>query len=122
MNRVRITPPSIKHLDLTHPSILSLRTHARSDFFGEVAILKDQPRSTSAIAANRLVLLSLDRLEFLHLISYGTSSMSGTSIDEEDKRFNEIISKYIGELASVIDVCAVGGGLRGELSSLVHET
>ena len=69
----------------------------RSDFFGEVAILKEQPRSTSAIAANRCVLLSLDRLEFLHLISYGNSSVSGSSIDEEDKRFNEIISKYISK-------------------------
>jgi hypothetical protein len=41
-------------------------------------------------------LLSLDRLEFLHLISYGNSTIDGSSIDEEDKRFNSIISKYIG--------------------------
>ena len=74
----------------------------RSDFFGEVAILKEQPRSTSAIAANRCVLLSLDRLEFLHLISYGNSSVTGSSIDEEDKRFNEIISKYISKYCNTI--------------------
>lgn len=71
--------------------------HCSSDFFGEVAILKDQPRSTSAIASNRCVLLSLDRNEFLHLISYGSSNIDGSSIDDEDRRFNEIISKYIGE-------------------------
>lgn len=62
-----------------------------------MAILKDQPRSTSAIASNRCVLLSLDRNEFLHLISYGNSNIDGSSIDEEDRRFNDIISKYIGE-------------------------
>jgi CRP-like cAMP-binding protein len=62
-----------------------------------VAILKDQPRSTSAISVNRCELLSLDKNEFLHLISYGNSAVNGNSIDEEDKRFNEIISKYIGE-------------------------
>lgn len=62
-----------------------------------MAILKDQPRSTSAIASNRCVLLSLDRNEFLHLISYGNSNIDGSSIDEEDRRFNQIISKYIGE-------------------------
>lgn len=32
-----------------------LKTLGVSDFFGEVAILKDQPRSTSAIAVNRCV-------------------------------------------------------------------
>lgn len=41
-------------------------------------------------------MLSLDKLEFLHLISYGNSNIDGSSIDEEDKRFNDIISKYIG--------------------------
>ena len=59
--------------------------------------MKDQPRSTSAIALNRCVLLSLDKLEFLHLISYGNTNIDGNSIEEEDKRFNQIVNKYIND-------------------------
>lgn len=82
----------------------------RSDFFGEVAILKDQPRSTSAIAQNRCVMLSLDKLEFLHLISYGNSNIDGSSIDEEDKRFNQIVSKYIDDQDILDSVTYFRGG------------
>lgn len=52
-------------------------------------------------------MLSLDKLEFLHLISYGNSNIDGSSIDEEDKRFNDIISKYIGTYLSVLCVCTL---------------
>ena len=95
----------------------------RSDFFGEVAILKEQPRSTSAIAANRCVLLSLDRLEFLHLISYGNSNVTGSSIDEEDKRFNEIISKYIGmlQLHIIINACCMYVCVFSFVCCSIHE-
>jgi hypothetical protein len=78
-----------------------------------VAILKDQPRSTSAIAGNRCVLLSLDKLEFLHLISYGNSNITGNSIDEEDRRFNDIISKYIGTALAPCLPCCGSGGIVG---------
>ena len=82
----------------------------RSDFFGEVAILKDQPRSTSAIALNRCVLLSLDKLEFLHLISYGNSNIDGSSIDEEDRRFSQIVNKYINDQDILDSVTYFRGG------------
>lgn len=50
-------------------------------------------------------MLSLDKLEFLHLISYGNSNIDGSSIDEEDKRFNDIISKYIGRCCVILNCC-----------------
>ena len=48
-----------------------LKTLNVSDFFGEVAILKDQPRSTSAIAVNRY----LQHVKHLCVSSYVYCSM-----------------------------------------------
>lgn len=49
---------------------IMLKALQRGDYFGEVAILKNQTRSTSAIAVARTVLITLDKLEFLHSVSH----------------------------------------------------
>lgn len=69
---------------------IMLNTITRGGFFGEVAIIKDVPRSTSAIPTMRTVLISLDRREFLHLISYGKATYAQT--DEPVS-----IQKYVGK-------------------------
>ena len=96
-----------------HKPIL-LKTLGPTDFFGEVAILKDMPRSTSAIATSRTVLLSLDRLEFLHLISYGSNTINGNAVAEEEERFNQIINKYIDDQDILDAVSYFKGGPDSE--------
>ncbi len=91
----------------THkPMILSTLT--RGGFFGEVAIIKNQVRSTSAVAVSRTVLISLDKLEFLHLISYGKSNFT-TSDTDENMNF-DTINKYIGDKEVMSTVHHLRGG------------
>ena len=79
-----------------------------ADFFGEVAILRDQPRTSSAIAtANKTVIICIDRLEFLHLLSYGQNHIDENFLVEEERRFNAIINKYISDQEIVNTVANV---------------
>ena len=79
-----------------------------ADFFGEVAILRDQPRTSSAIATtNKTVIICIDRLEFLHLLSYGHNHIDENFLVEEERRFNAIINKYISDQEIVNTVANV---------------
>jgi len=79
-----------------------------ADFFGEVAILRDQPRTSSAIATtNKTVIICIDRLEFLHLLSYGQNHIDENFLIEEERRFNAIINKYISDQEIVNTVANV---------------
>ena len=79
-----------------------------ADFFGEVAILRDQPRTSSAIATtNKTVIICIDRLEFLHLLSYGQNHIDENFLVEEERRFNAIINKYISDQEIVNTVANV---------------
>lgn len=78
-----------------------------------MAILKGQLRSTSAIAATRCVLISLDKLEFLHSVQ--TASAHLTSQEEEDE-IEKAIRKYIGD----DDVFDKVGDIKGGPSSAAY--
>ncbi|KAJ1441730.1 cyclic nucleotide-binding-like protein [Ochromonadaceae sp. CCMP2298] len=91
-----------------------LKSLKTAEFFGELAIIQNQPRSSSAIAANRCVLLKVDRLEFLHLISYGNSGIDGRLGIEEDAKFKNIVNKYINDQDILSSMGHVVGGPTSE--------
>ncbi len=65
-----------------------------------MAILKNHKRSTSAIASTRCVLITLDKLEFLHLINYGPGGvpLSGPNgvLRDDDEELQAQLQKYVG--------------------------
>lgn len=66
-----------------------------------MAILKNHKRSTSAIASSRCVLITLDKLEFLHLINYGPGGvpLSGPNgvLRDDDEELQAQLLKYVGK-------------------------
>jgi len=93
-----------------HKPIL-LKTLGPDEFFGEAGVLNDQPRSTSARATNRCVLLKLDRLEYLHLTSYGKATdMDNSNTVEEEERLRGIIGKYLDDVDVLESVDYIYGG------------
>jgi len=78
-----------------------------------MAILKNQRRSTAAMAIARCVLITLDKLEFLHLINYGPGgvSLNGTNgVWLEDDELQDRLRKYVGDEAVIEVVHQIKGG------------
>lgn len=64
-----------------------IATMGRGRYFGEIALLKQQPRSNSATAIGRTVLLALDNLEFLHLLNHTQNGIQESMQKQmQDKR------------------------------------
>lgn len=80
----------------------------RGEYFGEIAILKNQPRSTSAIAQNRCVLLSIDKAEFLHLLNI--SSLPTKNLSDEQAALTASLAKYYDDQQVMETVSHIKGG------------
>lgn len=93
---------------LKHTKPIQLKTLQRGDFFGEVAILKNIPRSTSAVATTRSVLISLDKLEFLHLVNMGGGASS--MLEEADGELSKAIKKYVVDEDLIAAIGEIKGG------------
>ncbi len=87
---------------------IMLKALQRGDFFGEAAILKNQVRSTSAIAATRCVLISLSKLEFQHSVHQISTQVA--SIEEEEQEIQKAIQRYIGDEEARGKIEANNGG------------
>lgn len=66
-----------------------------------MAILKGQNRSTSAMATAHCVLITLDKLEFMHLINYGPGGVpltgpNGMMLDDDDD-LQDQLRRYVGK-------------------------
>lgn len=82
--------------------------YSRGDFFGEVAILKNQLRSTSAIAVSKnTVLISLDKQEFLHSVNQAASQSANM---QEEEEIELAIQKYIGDEDVLDKLESIKGG------------
>lgn len=67
--------------------------------------MKGHKRSTSAKATSWCVLISLDKLEFLHLINYGPGGVPlsgpGGVLRDDDEELQAQLQKYVGKSLSV---------------------
>jgi CRP-like cAMP-binding protein len=87
---------------------IMLTTLQRGDFFGEMAILKNQARSTSAIAGTRCILITLDKNEFLHLVNNG--SAPGHTLRDDDEELQQALQKYVDDDDVIEIVSEIKGG------------
>lgn len=76
--------------------ILAKSLH-KDDFFGE--LVQDQRRTATATAKTRCTLLTLDRLEFIHLISGGRSLEELQSGDAESNSDKKILDMMLQQLS-----------------------
>eukprot|EP01038_Epipyxis_sp_PR26KG_P008738 gene8738-11808_t len=80
-----------------------LRTLNKGEFFGEVAIIKNILRTTTAVAKQKSIIIVLDKLEFLHLINPALDLSFGMPVNESTvKKAAEIADTYIGGPSSVV--------------------
>eukprot|EP01033_Poteriospumella_lacustris_P001057 gene1057-765_t len=87
---------------------IMLKTLGRGEYFGEIAILKNVPRSTSAIAQGRCVLLAIDKAEFLFLLNLSTLPIK--SLKDEQAILTENLSKYYDDMQVMETVQHIKGG------------
>jgi CRP-like cAMP-binding protein len=74
----------------------------RENYFGELAITKQSMRHASAYAKTRVLVLALDKLEFLHLINNTQECVIDQNINYSDREdmVQHIISTVGGEPSS----------------------
>ena len=61
------TAVALKNLNPGHPLVV-VKQYASSDYFGELALIKGEPRAASIQATSRLKCVSLDRHSFKRLL------------------------------------------------------
>ena len=69
-NRWPTGPHEWKELSKRITKPFLIQTLERGGYFGELSIMKQMTRSTTAAAATRCTLIALDKLEFLHLLNH----------------------------------------------------
>eukprot|EP01038_Epipyxis_sp_PR26KG_P008671 gene8671-11714_t len=94
---------------------VSLRTLTKQgDYFGEVSILNNSARTTTAKALTRSILIVVDKLEFLHLIDSKFDVENGLPVVENTmKTAADLSYNYLGDedLLEVIPNTPAGGPL-----------
>lgn len=73
---------------------IELATLAEKSFFGEMALVSEQPRSASAVAIEQTKLIEIKKEHFMALFNKD-SSMAAKISNEFLKRFNENLRKNI---------------------------
>ncbi len=73
---------------------IELATLAEKSFFGEMALVSEQPRSASAVAVEQTKLIEIKKEHFMALFNKD-SSMASKISNEFLKRFNENLRKNI---------------------------
>lgn len=110
---VRIYIPGTQGADLT------LAVMGTGDFFGDLSLLDDQPRSASAVAATDAVLLSLERSDFSALLrsrpdaSLAVLATMARRLRETDQTASDLAFLDVqGRLARKLLDLGEGGGVK----------
>jgi signal transduction histidine kinase len=94
----------------------TLATIEAGDFFGEMAVLDDAPRSATAIAAADTAVFFLSREEFLHLLER-RPRLALDLIREFSARMRALNQKYLEEIVQAERLAVVGRFA----STIVHD-
>ena len=86
------------------------------DFFGEMAVLEDKPRSASAVAAQPTAACFIPRAEMLQLVE-GSPSLALRLMREISHRLREFNRQYLREVLQAERLAVVGRFAR----SIVHD-
>ena len=97
-----------------------IRRLKKGDFFGEVAIIQNCNRTATAVATDKTLLLVIDKLDFVHLASYGNSTFYNTC--ETDNMMIVLQKKmqtYIQD-TDIMEMFADNSHLKGGPNTIVH--
>lgn len=86
------------------------------DFFGEMAVLEDQPRSASAVAASDTRVYFLPRQEFLALVNR-SPGLAMTLLREISRRLRDFSRRHVEEVLQAERLAVVGRFAR----SIIHD-
>lgn len=96
---------------ITKPFLI--QTLGRGGYFGELSIMKQMTRSTTAEAATRCTLIALDKLEFLHLLNHSKPIDMSEDLRKEAEQNNELISQQTKEMKGGPSSVAMMQGVEG---------
>ena len=81
---------------ITKPFLI--QTLGRGGYFGELSIMKQVTRSTTAEAATRCTLIALDKLEFLHMLNHSKPIDMTEDLRKESEQNNDLIQQQTMEM------------------------